>query len=58
MEIRPIIYSMNISSKNVTTKEKVTISVVVDEIETFYSERNYAMSNIYELVAGQEIGVI
>ena len=58
MEIRPIIYSVNISSKNVTTKEKVTISVVVDEIETFYSERNYARSNIYELVSGQEIGVI
>ena len=58
MKIRPIIYNAELSKRTVTTKENVTITVVADDIETFYSEKKYAKSCNYELVAGQQIGVI
>lgn len=58
MEIRPIIYSVNLSGQKVTTKAKVTVTVVADEIETFYTEKKFARSGNFELTAGQEIGVI
>ena len=44
MEIRPIIYDAALSSQNVTTKTKVTVTVVADDIETFYAETKYARS--------------
>lgn len=58
MKIRPIIYNAELSKRTVITKEKVTITVVADDIETFYSEKKYAKASNYELVAGQQIGVI
>lgn len=58
MEIRPIIYSAKLSNQNVTTKTKITVTVVAADIETFYSESKYARSGNYELISGQEIGVI
>lgn len=58
MEKRPLIYSAKLSNQKVTTKTKVTITVVADDIDTFYSETNYAKANNYDLVAGQKIGVI
>ena len=60
MEMRPIIYSAKLSSQKVTTKTKVTITitVVADDVETYYTETKYTRSGNHELVAGQEIGVI
>ena len=58
MEIRPMIYDAALSSQNVTTKTKVTVTVVADDIETFYAETKYAKASSPELIAGQEIGVI
>ena len=58
MEFRPIIYSAKLSSQNVTTKTKITITVVTDDIETYYATENYAKSSNYEVIAGEEIGVI
>lgn len=58
MEIRPIIYSAKLSGQKVNTKTKVTVTVVADEIETYYAETKYAKSSNHELIAGQEIGVI
>lgn len=40
MEMRPIIYSAKLSSQKVTTKTKVTITVVADDVETYYTEQN------------------
>ncbi len=57
METRPIIYRAKLSDQNVKTKTKVTITVVADDIETYYTELKYT-SNNKELIAGQEIGVI
>ena len=56
--MRPIIYSAKLSSQKVTTKTKVTITVVADDVETYYTEAKYTRSSNHELVAGQEIGVI
>ena len=56
MEMRPIIYSAKLSSQKVTTKTKVT--VVADDVETYYTETKYTRSGNHELIAGQEIGVI
>ena len=58
MEIRPLIYSAKLSSQTVKAKAKITVTVVVEDVETFYAEPKYARSSNYELVAGQEIGVI
>ena len=58
MEIRPIIYSAKLSDQNVNTKAKVTVTIVADEIETYYAETMYAKTSDYELTAGQKIGVI
>lgn len=58
MEMRPLIYSAKLSSQTVTAKDKVTVTVVVEDVESFYLEPKYARSGNYELVAGQEIGVI
>lgn len=58
MEIRPIIYQAKLSAQNVTTKTKVTVTVVADDIETFYAETMYAKASDSELIAGQQIGVI
>ena len=52
MEMRPIIYSAKLSS------QKVTITVVADDVETYYTETKYTRSSNHELIAGQEIGVI
>lgn len=53
---RPLIYSAKLSAQSVNTKAKVDITVVAEDIDTFYTETKYA--GAYELVAGQEIGVI
>lgn len=58
MKMSPLIYSAKLSQQNVSTKTKVTVTVVVEDVETFYAEKKYARSGNYELVAGQEIGVI
>ncbi len=58
MEKRPLIYSAKLSAQSVNTKAKVAITVVAEDIDTFYTETKYARSGAYELVAGQEIGVI
>lgn len=58
MEIRPLIYSAKLSSQAVKTKAKITVTVVVEDVETYYAEPKYARSSDYELIAGQEIGVI
>ncbi len=58
MEKRPLIYSAKLSVQSVNTKAKVDITVVAEDIDTFYTETKYARSGAYELVAGQEIGVI
>ena len=58
MEMRTIIYSAKLSSQKVTTKTKVTITVVADDVETYYTETKYTRSSNHELIAGQEIGVI
>lgn len=58
MEIRPIIYSAKLSSQKVTTKTKVTITVVAEDVEAFYTEQKYTRSSDHELIVGQEIGVI
>ncbi len=58
MEKRPLIYSAKLSAQSVNTKAKVDITVVAEDIDTFYTETKYARSGTYELVAGQEIGVI
>lgn len=58
MEMRPIIYSAKLSGQKVTTKTKVTITVVADDVETYYTEAKYTRCSNHELVAGQEIGVI
>lgn len=58
MEMRPLIYSAKLSDQKVTTKTKVTVTVVADDIETFYAETKYAKASSPELIAGQEIGVI
>lgn len=51
-------YSAKLSRQKVTTKTKVTIMVVADDVETYYTETKYTRSSNHELVAGQEIGVI
>lgn len=58
MEMRPLIYSATLSSQSVATKSKVTISVVAEDVETFYCEKKYARSDSHDLIAGQQIGVI
>lgn len=60
MEMRPLIYSAALSSQSVAvaTKSKVTISVVAEDVETFYCEKKYARSDSHDLIAGQQIGVI
>lgn len=58
MEMRPLIYSAALSSQSVVTKSKVTISVVAEDVETFYCEKKYARSDSHDLIAGQQIGVI
>jgi hypothetical protein len=58
MEIRPLIYSAKLSSQTVKTKAKIKVTVVVEDVETYYTEPKYARSSNYELIAGQEIGVI
>lgn len=58
MEMRPLIYSAALSSQSVATKSKVTISVVAEDVETFYCEKKYTRSDSHDLIAGQQIGVI
>lgn len=58
MEMRPLIYSAALSRQSVATKSKVIISVVAEDVETFYCEKKYARSDSHELIAGQQIGVI
>lgn len=58
MIIQPIIYTAKLSKQSVTTKEKIDITLVVGEVETFYPEVKYAKSSDAELISGQEIGVI
>lgn len=58
MIIKPMICSAKLSKQNVTTKTTITVTVVAADVETFYSESKYARSGNYELISGQEIGVI
>lgn len=58
MKMQPVLYSVKLSSQKVKTKTNVTITIVADDIETYTTETKYAKSSNYELIAGQEIGVI
>ncbi len=58
MQMRPVIYSANLSSQTVTARSKVTVTVLAEDIETFTTETKYARNSNFELAAGQEIGVI
>lgn len=56
METKPVIYGAKLSSQKVNTKTKVTVTVVVEDISA--TDVQYARQNNYDLIAGQEIGVI
>lgn len=56
MDTKPVIYGAKLSSKTVTTKTKITVTVVAEDIPV--TDVQYARQSNYDLMAGQEIGVI
>lgn len=58
MQTRPVIYNAVLSSQNVTARSKVTVTVLAEDMELFTTEVKYARNSDYELMSGQEIGVI
>lgn len=56
METKPVIYGVKMSSQKVNTKTKVTVTVVAEDISV--TDVHYARQSNYDLMAGQEIGVI
>lgn len=56
MDTKPAIYGAGLSAQTVTTKANVTVTVVAEDIPT--ADILYARQNNYDLIAGQEIGVI
>lgn len=56
MDMKPAIYGVNLSSQSVNTKAKITVTVVTEDIPAM--DVQYARQSNYDLMAGQEIGVI
>ena len=56
MDTKPAIYGAGLSSQTVTTKTKITVTVVAEDIPAM--DAQYARQSNYDLMAGQEIGVI
>lgn len=56
METKPVIYGVKMSSQKVNTKTKVTVTIVAEDISV--TDVQYARQSNYDLIAGQEIGVI
>ena len=58
MQMQPVIYNAYLSSQTVTAKSTVTITVLADDIEKYTTDTKYARDSNYELMSGQDIGVI
>lgn len=56
MDTKPVIYGLSLSAQTVTVKTKVTVTVIADDIPS--SDTQYARQSNYDLIAGQNIGVI
>lgn len=55
-DAKPVIYGASLSAQAVTVKTKITVTVVADDIPA--SDTQYARQSNYDLIAGQNIGVI
>lgn len=58
MQMQPVIYNAYLSSQTVTAKSTVTITVLADDIEKYTADIIYARGSNYELMSGQDIGVV